>query len=109
MLPFAIALSNSRRYLELMEFKNQLIDDKKYLQNELQNQQDKKIIGSKNGLSNVFQQIRLVCTLDSPVLLYGETGVGKEVIANAIHAFSNRRNEPFIKVNIFKSTAGKRI
>ncbi|MBU2515265.1 sigma 54-interacting transcriptional regulator [bacterium] len=98
-LPIAIALSNSRRYLELMALKNQLIDDKKYLQNELQKQQDMKIVGSENGLAGVLQQIRLVSPLDSPVLLYGETGVGKEIMANAIHILSNRREGPFIKVN----------
>ncbi|MBU3915498.1 sigma 54-interacting transcriptional regulator [bacterium] len=98
-LPFAIALSNSRRYFELIALKNQLIDDKKYLQNELQKPQDMQIIGSENGLAGVLQQIRLVSPLDSPVLLHGETGVGKEIMANAIHILSNRREGPFIKVN----------
>ncbi len=97
-LPFAIALSNSRRYLELIELKNQLLDDNKYLQEELQ-QPNIKIVGSENGLAEVLQQIQLVAPLDSPVLLFGETGVGKEIMANAIHKYSNRRDGPLIKVN----------
>ncbi|MBI9083617.1 MAG: sigma 54-interacting transcriptional regulator [Desulfobacterales bacterium] len=97
--PFAIAISNSRRYLELLELKNLLTDDNRYLLNELRIQQNDEIVGADNGLSQVMQQVRQVAPLESPVLLLGETGAGKEVIANAVHNFSNRGNGPFIKVN----------
>jgi transcriptional regulator with GAF, ATPase, and Fis domain len=57
------------------------------------------IIGEDFGLKNIMEMVRQVASLDSPVLLLGETGVGKDVIANAIHYSSSRRNGPFIKVN----------
>jgi len=97
--PFAIALSNSRRYLELLELKNRLADDNKYLQKELRLQKSDDIVGADYGLSQVMQQVHQVAPLSSPVLLLGETGVGKELIADAIHNYSPRKNEPFIKVN----------
>ncbi|SHK52594.1 Transcriptional regulator containing GAF, AAA-type ATPase, and DNA-binding Fis domains [Desulfatibacillum alkenivorans DSM 16219] len=97
--PFAVAISNSRRYIELLELKNLLADDNKYLQQELLSQKSDEIIGADFGLKHVMQQVNKVAPLSSPVLLMGETGVGKEVIANAIHKYSSRRNEPFIKVN----------
>ena len=97
--PFAVAISNSRRYIELLDLKNLLADDNRYLQQELLSQKSDEIIGADFGLKHVMQQVNKVAPLSSPVLLMGETGVGKEVIANAIHKYSTRRNGPFIKVN----------
>jgi len=97
--PFAIALSNSRRYRELLRLKNLLADDNKYLLNELRIQKSEEIVGAEFGLRQIMQQVHQVAPLPSPVLLLGETGVGKEVIANAIHSLSSRRDGPFIKVN----------
>ena len=57
------------------------------------------IIGSDFGLKSVMEMVQQVAPLDSPVLLLGETGTGKEVIANAIHYSSPRKDGPFIKVN----------
>jgi transcriptional regulator with GAF, ATPase, and Fis domain len=86
--PAAVALANSRRYLELMKLKELLADDSKYFQNEL-----------LRGFSEVMSQVSKVAPLSSPVLLHGETGTGKELVANAIHNFSPRNNGPLIKVN----------
>ena len=97
--PFFIALSNSRRYTELLELKDLLADDNQYLQEELQRISGDEIIGSDFGLKDVMENVRSVAPLSSPVILLGETGVGKEVIAGAIHNASPRRDEPFIKVN----------
>jgi len=97
--PFSIAISNSRRYTELLELKNLLTDDNRYLQNELRFQKNEEIVGADNGLSHVMQQVYQVARRESPVLLLGETGAGKEVIANAVHNFSGRSTGPFIKVN----------
>jgi len=97
--PFFIALSNSRRYAELLELKDLLADDNRYLQDELQKITGSEIIGADFGLKDVMQKVRNVATLSSPVLLQGETGVGKEIIAGAIHNASLRRDGPFIKVN----------
>jgi transcriptional regulator with GAF, ATPase, and Fis domain len=97
--PFFIALSNSRRFTELLELKDLLADDNRYLQEELQQIIGSEIIGADFGLKDVMDKVRRVATLSSPVLLQGETGVGKEIIAGAIHNASLRRDGPFIKVN----------
>jgi len=57
------------------------------------------IVGSSRALRAVLDQVRIVAPTDSTVLIEGETGTGKEVIANAIHTNSNRRNRPFVKLN----------
>src|SRR5579883_2685578 len=57
------------------------------------------IVGSSRALRDVLDQVRVVAPTDSTVLIEGETGTGKEVIANAIHQNSHRRNRPFIKLN----------
>ncbi|MBP8626078.1 MAG: sigma-54-dependent Fis family transcriptional regulator [Syntrophorhabdales bacterium] len=97
--PAAIALANSRRYLELMKLKELLADDSKYFQNELRRGFIEEIVGAEFGLKEVMNQVHKVAPLSSPVLLFGETGTGKELIANAIHNFSPRNNGPLIKVN----------
>jgi transcriptional regulator with GAF, ATPase, and Fis domain len=97
--PFFIAMSNSRHYRELLELKDLLADDNQYLQEELQRIRGEEIVGSDFGLKGVMDKVRSVASLSSPVLLLGETGVGKEVVAGAIHNTSPRRDKPFIKVN----------
>jgi transcriptional regulator with GAF, ATPase, and Fis domain len=97
--PFTIALSNNRQYRELLEAKENLADDKSYLQKQLQIATGNEVIGADFGLRRVMEMVQQVAALDSPVLLRGETGTGKEVIANAIHNLSSRREGPFIKVN----------
>jgi formate hydrogenlyase transcriptional activator len=57
------------------------------------------IVGSSRALRGVLDQVRIVAPTDSTVLIEGETGTGKEVIANALHMNSSRRNRPFIKLN----------
>lgn len=97
--PFAIAFINYVRYRELVRLKDILTDDNKYLQDELRQQSGEEIVGSNYGLKQVMEMVRQVSPLTSPVLLLGDTGTGKEVIATAIHNLSPRRNGPFIKVN----------
>jgi transcriptional regulator with GAF, ATPase, and Fis domain len=97
--PFAIACVNHLRYREVLRLKDLLADDNRYLQDELRYQTGEEIIGSNFGLRQVMEMVRQVAPLPSSVLLMGETGTGKEVIANAIHNLSPRRNGPFIKVN----------
>lgn len=97
--PFAIALSNYLRYREVLRLKEILADDNRYLQAELRQQVGEEIVGAHFGLQQVMEMVGQVAPLDSPVLLLGETGTGKEVIATAIHNLSPRRNGPFIKVN----------
>ena len=97
--PFAIAMSNALKHNELKQLKDMLADDNRYLNRELMQLSGDGIIGEKAGLKGVMEQVALVAPGESPVLLLGETGVGKEVIANAIHATSPRKDGPFIKVN----------
>ena len=97
--PFAIAMSNALKHQEVIRFKDMLADDNRYLFDELRSFSGDEIVGSDFGLRAVMEMVQQVATLDSPVLLLGETGTGKEVIANAIHYSSPRKDGPFIKVN----------
>ncbi|OPY90413.1 MAG: Formate hydrogenlyase transcriptional activator [Syntrophaceae bacterium PtaU1.Bin231] len=97
--PFTIALDNALKHRELSNLKDRLADDNRYLQKELRTIYGDKIIGENSGLKDIMAMVRQVAPLNSPVLLLGETGVGKDVIANAIHYSSKRREGPFVKVN----------
>jgi len=97
--PLAIAVSNAFKHQEVLRLKNLLADDNQYLSQELIRISGNEIIGKNNGLKEVMETVQRVARLDNPVLLLGETGVGKEVIANAIHASSYRSNKSFIEVN----------
>ena len=97
--PFCIAMSNMLKHREVLDLKEMLTDDNKYLNRELLRLSGDEIIGENFGLKEIMELIRQVAPLDSPVLLLGETGVGKDVIANAIHYSSQRREGPFITVN----------
>lgn len=95
--PFALALTNAITYQQLIQYRDTLIDDKHFLQKELIISDQ--VIGEQQGLKGVMEQVNQVASLSNTVLITGETGVGKEVIANAIHQRSSRRDGPFIKVN----------
>ncbi|ACD95160.1 sigma-54 interaction domain-containing protein [Trichlorobacter lovleyi] len=98
--PIAIALSNALAHEELLHLRDVLLDDNRFLQRELSPGSDGgDIVGEQSGLRNVMEQVRQVAPLNNTVLLLGETGVGKEVIANAIHYGSTRSSGPFVKVN----------
>jgi formate hydrogenlyase transcriptional activator len=97
--PFAVALANTLKHREVLRLKDLLADDNRYLQRELLNVSGDEIVGADFGLKGVMTKARQVASLNSPVLLLGETGVGKDVIANAIHYSSPRKDGPFVKVN----------
>lgn len=97
--PFVIAMANALKYEEVLRLKDMLVDDNRFLFRQLSDLSDSEIIGADFGLKEVMKMVRQVAPLDSPVLLMGETGVGKGVIANAIHLSSARRKKPFISVN----------
>jgi formate hydrogenlyase transcriptional activator len=97
--PFGIALSNFLAYHEVIRLKDMLADDNRYLHSELLRLSSDTIIGNDFGLKDVMSMVQKVAPLESPVLLLGETGVGKGVIAGAIHQLSPRRKGPFITVN----------
>ncbi len=97
--PFGIAFSNALVHLEQVRLKQRLYEENNELKQKIQNEKDQKVIGKDNGLKEVYKMANLVAPLNSPVLITGETGTGKEVIANAIHQSSQRANGPFVKVN----------
>jgi transcriptional regulator with GAF, ATPase, and Fis domain len=97
--PFSMAMSNALHHREVVKLKDMLSDDNQYLHREIRSMTEKEIIGANFGLREVMEKVRHVAALESPVLLLGETGVGKEVIANAIHYSSLRKGGPFIKIN----------
>jgi transcriptional regulator with GAF, ATPase, and Fis domain len=97
--PFTIAMSNALRYLEVLKLKEIMEVENWELRRETIRISVEEIVGANFGLKNVMEMVRQVAPVDTPVLLLGESGVGKEVIANAIHDMSSRRNFAFIKVN----------
>lgn len=97
--PFCIAVSNALEHIDLIQYKNMLNEENVVLKKRLQALNDTEVIGSANGMEEVMEMVRLVAPLNSPVLILGETGTGKEVIANAIYQNSSRNNGPFVKVN----------
>ena len=97
--PFAIAMANALKHQELLRLKEQLVSDNRYLSSELFFKTGNEVIGAHQGLKGVLEKVKQVAHLKNTLLILGETGVGKEVIANAIHRLSPRKNQPFIKVN----------
>ncbi len=96
--PMALALSNAWRYHELVRLKDLLAEDNRALSKEIERFSGAQVIGADFGLSPVMDMVRSVAPMSSPVLLLGETGTGKEVIANAIHLSSPRREAPMVRV-----------
>jgi transcriptional regulator with GAF, ATPase, and Fis domain len=96
--PFSMALANTIERDRVLALQQILADDNRFLSRELRHSGDP-VIGADFGLSKVMGMVRQVAPRQTPVLLLGETGVGKDVIANAVHELSPRRGKPFIKVN----------
>jgi len=84
----------------LEEAKDKLVQEKQYLENEIKADLGfENIIGQSTSLQEVLKQVRVVAPTDSTVLLLGETGTGKDLIARTIHNLSPRAGRPFIEVN----------
>jgi len=96
--PIALAMSNARRYGETVRLKNMLVDDNRAMYREIERLSGNQVIGAEFGLKHIMDAVRQVAPTNSPVFLSGETGTGKEVIANAIHMISPRREGPMIRV-----------
>jgi formate hydrogenlyase transcriptional activator len=96
----AIAIENSVAYGELSELKERLAQEKLYLEQEIHGEMNfGQIVGNSPALKQVLQLVETVAPSDSTVLLLGETGTGKELIARAIHEHSRRKNRIFVKLN----------
>ena len=97
--PFSIAMANSLQYHDIVNIKDLFSQDIRRLRRELNQSADTEIIGANGGLSGVMEAVSQVAPLNTPVLLLGETGVGKEIIANRIHYSSPRSEGPLVKIN----------
>lgn len=96
----ALAVENALAYRQIQELKEQLSKEKLYLEDEIRSEMNfAQIIGGSPSLRRVLKQVETVASTDSTVLIYGETGTGKELIARAIHDLSPRRSKPFVKLN----------
>jgi formate hydrogenlyase transcriptional activator len=96
----AVALNNALLYGQLSESREKLKHEKKTIEDQIRSEfNELEIIGSSAGLRNVLGQVETVAPTDSTVLVLGETGTGKELIARAIHNLSGRRDQAFIKVD----------
>jgi len=97
--PFAIAAANALAHQKVLQLQALIEDDNQYLRQEIINLTGNRIIGEEFGLREVMTHVNQVASSSSPVLLIGETGVGKDLIANSLHLYSARRDRPLIKVN----------
>ena len=96
----AIAIENALAYKEISELKEKLAQEKLYLEEEIRTDSGfERIIGKSAALKRVLQMVEIVAQSDSTVLLLGETGTGKELIARAIHDRSRRKDRTFVKLN----------
>jgi formate hydrogenlyase transcriptional activator len=96
----AIAVENTFAFGQIRELKDQLSKEKLYLEDEIRTEMNfAQIIGNSGALRKVLKNVETVAPTDSTVLIYGETGTGKELIARGIHDLSPRRVKPFVKLN----------
>jgi len=96
----AIAIENRLAYREVAELKDKLAQEKLYLEDEIRGEIDfEGIVGQSSALRHVLNLVETVAPSDSTVLLLGETGTGKELIARAIHDRSHRKERTFVKLN----------
>ncbi len=96
----ALAVANSLAYQEIASLKDKLAKEKLYLEEEIQTEYNfEEIIGDSRALKQVLKQVQTVAKTDSTVLILGETGSGKELVARALHNRSDRRERTFVKLN----------
>ncbi len=96
----AIAVDNALSYRRIEELNAQIAEEKVYLEDEIRTEhQFSEIIGRSKTLKVILKQIETVAPTDSTVLIFGETGTGKELVARALHGLSGRRQGTFVKLN----------
>jgi len=96
----AIAVENALAYGEISALKDKLAREKLYLEEEIRSEMNfDQIVGDSSALRHVLELVQTVAPSDSTVLLLGETGTGKELIARAIHEHSGRKSRTFVKLN----------
>jgi formate hydrogenlyase transcriptional activator len=103
----ALAVENMKAYEEIRSLHAKLEKENVYLREEIRSEHNfREIVGSSTSLREVLERVERVAPLDSTVLVYGETGTGKELIARAIHDCSNRKNRSLVKLNCSAISAG---
>ena len=103
----AIATENAVAFEEINELRRRIEDEKVYLEEEIRSEyRFDEIVGSGPALRGVLQQIETAAPTDSSILIQGETGTGKELVARAIHRLSSRANATFVKLNCAAIPAG---
>jgi formate hydrogenlyase transcriptional activator len=103
----ALAVENMKAYEEIATLKARLERENVYLQEEIRRDHNfVEMVGNSPALLAVLRRVEQVATTDSTVLISGETGTGKELIARAIHSRSSRRERPLVKVNCAAISAG---
>jgi formate hydrogenlyase transcriptional activator len=103
----AIALENAMAFRQISEQKEKLTEEKLYLEDALRTEFNfEEIVGRSRSLQQVLRQIENVAPTDSSVLILGETGTGKEMLARAVHNLSPRRERTFVRVNCASIPAG---
>ena len=96
----AIAVDNALAFRQIAELKDKLAEEKSYLEDEIRSQYNfDEIVGESPSLKQLLDQVRTVAATDSTVLILGDTGTGKELIARAIHDLSHRRDRTLVKLN----------
>ncbi len=96
----AIAIENALAFGEVSDLRDKLAQEKLYLEDEIRTElKFEEIVGKSEALRRVLQQVETVAPTGSTVLIYGETGTGKELIARALHNLSDRRQNAFVKLN----------
>jgi formate hydrogenlyase transcriptional activator len=96
----AIAVENSMAYQRIEELNARLAEEKVYLEDEIRtDNRFEEIVGQSRALKAILKQVETVAPTDSTVLIYGETGTGKELVARAIHDLSQRKQGTFVKLN----------
>jgi formate hydrogenlyase transcriptional activator len=96
----AVSIENHRAALEIQQLKHRLGEERSYLQGEARSDvQFAEIVGDSAAVRGVLDQVGTVAASDATVLILGDTGTGKELVAQAIHHLSRRKEGPFIKVN----------
>jgi len=96
----AVALDNARSYREIAQLTEKLASEKLYLEEEIRSELNfEEIVGESPALKKILAQARTVAPSDATVLILGNTGTGKELIARAIHRMSSRKDRVFVKLN----------